>query len=1546
MDKDYVEARDDTLQRLSKYYREVVKAVSASASRVLLNIGAGQRYGTVTDLSILSKSQELLAKQTVVIKKPKKQIERKKFLDEEDIPEGGEELEEELELTDEDIAWSSLNKIWRTQENNPFEKETLIGEYLLKTTANNRRILGPLFTHLASITFDPNKGSFSINKLSEKPDLNTSLIATLLPDDSSSVVRGQISELFLSAESIDKALIKKISDLLSNNILGIKEIEIRDKIHSLNEIAEIGETNLVIKCSVIINTTRTGAFILDDLDELSKLEESIEDTPIEELLTTPEEPVSKDDDEEETTRVKTQEVYFFPLKSNIYQKRACDRVMSDKLTVIWGPPGTGKSETIANLVCHLVANNKSVLVTSQQPKALEVVRDKLKNNITLNVPNHPSQTVPLEMALIRGKKESLAVDELKNRLGALGVYTHGIGSTWEIENKIRNLKKSLIDNIGLQQQLAKRFTELKLEEKRRFSSGADAPTRLGELKDYDLIDITERFSHKDPSINENLIRRFVMAVVNVGKRMEKIKALYGDKLEDLTEFNERVDKIYEDLILAEELLQSMGDEEVLFTREILLNSPSTEESLETIRKVGEIWKDFVRTGQELKIKKIPLGSELRKLTKIEESTFKLLEDFLDSLKKEGKKLADTGVGPEVDLSGLNVNQLEQDLFLLKELRVNLITKIFDKDAKDALQRSIKVLKIEGAGWRNKDLISDQLSALISALKISSTINDLKRELKVTAVFKDDIDFRKIPKLIYELESFIKVGRAIKEISVMAGGEKLIKILERYNDKLPSLENPTDLLTKYSELVSSDFISKVIPQGVESKEFFDKGDLKTFISRARGVKGDLTLLIELTECEKELERMPNTKQRLLEEVKESGYRLPSQIEESGLVIERHRLGQLYGSVNVEESTQAIAARMRELDTKNKHLIHHFLLSVRLKALYEASHEKIAFRNIYRLKTLLGRKTKTLGFLKKKESINFSQILPYFPCWITGIDDVARYFPLTKGLFDYVIIDEASQCSQTAVPHLFYRSKNAVIVGDAKQLPNANLRFLQKGVMDQLQKKYKLNTHERSQFFDCREYSLLNFAESSTPPVELIEHFRCDPTIIEWSNKNVYDNMMKIMTPVWVRRFNPPMEVRYISEGVEDPEMKVNQVEATAVVEELKRVIADRKNDGLTIGVISPFRPQADLISDLIYQQIDPDDIKKFALQSRTVDGFQGDERDIILYSMRYSVNINPSSVTAIEGGVNEEGFKRMNVAFTRARRRAVIFTSTKISDFPGKYIKSFAEHASSVQKNYVDPLNPGDDKFDSKFEEDVCRMLRQRGLLVKTQFPVSNFLVDQVVQDKDGRILAVECDGDFKMDESGDLPEHQYIRQATIERVTQWEVHRITASVFYLNPEAIIESVIGALNRQPTIIEKERESDTRSTEAAIGLATEESGAPTEEEQSEEVMGIVESEEVSIPPTEKVPSPSRAMEIYKKQIPLLGMDFEEKALDKNLWFSIAHWGKITGSLTSFQNRFCYSIGLYISKNGRLTEKQKAYAKTIYEITIGKGFTRESIDSVKKK
>jgi superfamily I DNA and/or RNA helicase len=566
-----------------------------------------------------------------------------------------------------------------------------------------------------------------------------------------------------------------------------------------------------------------------------------------------------------------------------------------------------------------------------------------------------------------------------------------------------------------------------------------------------------------------------------------------------------------------------------------------------------------------------------------------------------------------------------------------------------------------------------------------------------------------------------------------------KALEVVRDKLPSIDYFAMAMLRSDEDSQKTLLQALeysrAAAGREDGEKLQKD--KRFIEErlAENRKQIDSLRIKFSELKRLEHEQFNTFQRLgglqrsgqvsFSQKKSLFKRIGAAVESYGLNLAAKRV-----NLRCQDDTREISNRLRILSIQHRDLVVKLLTVQRRLQLHRAAHNKATSFVVELTKKLLGKKRKTASLEKLKGKINFKDLLSVFPCWILSIDDVARLFPLECGLFDYLIVDEASQCNQATALHLAYRAKRMVVVGDEKQLPNATVQWLRVQTVEQLLQKNGLADHPKKEFLSAHE-SLLGLALGSKDrQVYLIEHFRCDPRIIAWSNHEFYGDSLKIMTPLRSMRFNTPIEIRVVNDAIEDIERHVNDREASVVIAEVIRILDDPKMAGLSLGVISPFQPQADLIFERLQHRLADRwaECERRGLTASTADGFQGDERDIIIYSLRQSPGSRPGSITGIEAN---QGPRRINVAFTRARRKIILVTSVKPATFPGRYIRSFLDHAVQVSTSQTGPFESlrSEDKFHSEFERDVCMRLRSRNLEVATQFPVQDYFIDMVLREK-------------------------------------------------------------------------------------------------------------------------------------------------------------------------------------------------------------------------
>ena len=292
-------------------------------------------------------------------------------------------------------------------------------------------------------------------------------------------------------------------------------------------------------------------------------------------------------------------------------------------------------------------------------------------------------------------------------------------------------------------------------------------------------------------------------------------------------------------------------------------------------------------------------------------------------------------------------------------------------------------------------------------------------------------------------------------------------------------------------------------------------------------------------------------------------------------------------------------------------------------------------------------------------DFEKILNNFiPCWLTTNNYVSASIPNVAGLFDLVIIDEASQCDIASSLPLLYRAKKAVIVGDNNQLKFITFMSAAKNKSFQAQCEVK----EGHVFaLDYRENSLYDFATyiSSHAPYVLTEQFRGNKTIMGFSDRKFYGDKVVNMNPK-----NPDSLKGVRVDGRCWADKTANDDEAKAIMKEIKNAIAE--NNDLTFGIISPFKAQVDLIKKYIDRFFTTEEVEKHKIRVGTAHAFQGDERDVMLLSWAVDRNSHRQSFAFID---NPNLF---NVAITRAKHVCINYFSLGTIDMPNGLLKEYAE----------------------------------------------------------------------------------------------------------------------------------------------------------------------------------------------------------------------------------------------------------------------------------
>lgn len=441
--------------------------------------------------------------------------------------------------------------------------------------------------------------------------------------------------------------------------------------------------------------------------------------------------------------------------------------------------------------------------------------------------------------------------------------------------------------------------------------------------------------------------------------------------------------------------------------------------------------------------------------------------------------------------------------------------------------------------------------------------------------------------------------------------------------------------------------------------------------------------------------------------------------------------------------------------------------------------------------------------KSDPERCEMLLKILPCWIMSPDDVARLFPCKPGLFDVVIVDEASQCDLPSMTPVLYRAKQAVVAGDSKQMQAQRFAFTSGQVSAQAWAQYGLDTLDPDRLLDPATVDLLQLASLRMDEEAFLnEHYRSLPDIIGFSNQRWYGDRLRIMRDLQDRRVGDPLTPTvslHRVDGTVSPGTQENEIEARALLDHLKTLLDHPAYSEATFGVVCLFEQQMRLMNDLVAESIDEEQRQAHKLVVVNPDGFQGDERDVILYSLSYDAKGMTREQLSARQADRSHIQGMLNVAFTRPRDEVHIFHSADIADFgmvSGQgAIKDWLEYCSrcmTVSRQDAPTLETQLAKADSGFEQQVMTALAQKNIIVFSQYPCCGYSID-VVASWEERRIAIECDGEwFHLDEHGHLKIEDLERQEVLERAG-WTVLRIPYRSWREDSATQIRRVLEALH---------------------------------------------------------------------------------------------------------------------------------------------------------
>ncbi len=435
----------------------------------------------------------------------------------------------------------------------------------------------------------------------------------------------------------------------------------------------------------------------------------------------------------------------------------------------------------------------------------------------------------------------------------------------------------------------------------------------------------------------------------------------------------------------------------------------------------------------------------------------------------------------------------------------------------------------------------------------------------------------------------------------------------------------------------------------------------------------------------------------------------------------------------------------------------------------------------------------------------------PCFLMSPLSVVQYLDLELQPFDMVIFDEASQIPVWDAVCTLARGKQAVVVGDSKQLPPTNF----------FEKTIDVDNTEQGNEDDIQDMeSILDeFEASNFPNYRLRWHYRSrHEHLIAFSNYQYYDNHLITFPSAREKHPHLGVDLIHLPDAIYDrSKTRTNQLEAEVIVEKIIEQLNNPERCHKSIGIVTMNQAQQTLIEDLLDKaRRENPDIERFfnsgnddqsvpeAIIIKNLENVQGDERDIIFLSITYGPDSH-GKISMHFGPMNRDGGeRRLNVAITRAREKVYLVSSllaeqidtSKTRSRGVRDLKTYLEYAQKGPKAIAEALILSENHdFESPLEKEIFSELTARGWNVDTQIGCSGYRIDIAVKhpQEPGRyLLGIECDGAF-YHTSRVARERDRLRETVLSSLG-WNIHRVWSTDWWRDRESEMNKIEDNLNR--------------------------------------------------------------------------------------------------------------------------------------------------------
>jgi len=460
-----------------------------------------------------------------------------------------------------------------------------------------------------------------------------------------------------------------------------------------------------------------------------------------------------------------------------------------------------------------------------------------------------------------------------------------------------------------------------------------------------------------------------------------------------------------------------------------------------------------------------------------------------------------------------------------------------------------------------------------------------------------------------------------------------------------------------------------------------------------------------------------------------------------------------------------------------------------------------RNIGKVKSFLHQVDSRQLSNESIESYLFINALDVLKIWSSTLKSIRRTFPLSPGIFDYVIFDEASQVDLPSAAPALYRAKRAIVVGDPMQL--THVAGITRDIDKRLAKIHGLT--EKKDIYPSKirycDVSLYKSAESSLnhKPILLTNHYRSEDQIIALCNRVFYKGRLKIMSTLnysqWPKSL--PVGIHWINcegEVFKHPAgSRINQIEVMLVAELFQEVLRKIAGTNLSVGIVTPYSRQEEAIYEMISRSTPAELLEKHNVKVLTAHKFQGSEKDIMIFSL----------VLASRGNGNSDRWYNiypqiLNVALSRARYLLYIVGDKKFcydhSCYKGEkcVLKRLVQTYDEIKKQEKIEKYTLLEKFDSPTERFLFEKLQeinfeQYGYKLIPKLVVKRYTLDFALLGN--KKINIECDGHQHEIVEG-IPVLEDVERDEFLIKEGWEIIRFQNHKILTQIDKVINEILG------------------------------------------------------------------------------------------------------------------------------------------------------------